>query len=172
MLGDDPRRFSRSTPDYHQRARTGAQRARRRRTTGPQFSASETETRTSMEKLTEADVASLVDTGIIQAATNRLTKAVARLKQAELDDDTAAASCEAATAASVRAVAGGGDAMAAELALEGAARTLSVAGNVLEAAKKERQAAHENINPARKLAWRPVYVEGIRRRLQSTKAAD
>jgi hypothetical protein len=123
-------------------------------------------------QLNESDISPLVDSSVIQASTDKLVAAVARLKKAEVDYDAAAAAHEIATLASIRAAADGGDVMAAELVLESAARTLSVSGKILEAAKKARELAHADLVPARGRAHQEVFRKGIFIRLAASRQAD
>jgi hypothetical protein len=114
----------------------------------------------------------LIDHDIINGAAVRLTVAVERLSATAVDLNAATAAHSAAEDASRHAAAGDGDPMQAEHALEAAARMLAVAVKVHAAAEAAQSAAHADIHPARERGWRPVYVQGIRLRLQATKKAD
>jgi hypothetical protein len=127
-----------------------------------------------MAQLSEIDVAKLVNVDLIAAANTRLSSAVEKLRLAEVAFDLAAVAHSAAQDAATKAAAGVGEITPedAEIQIETTARTVKVAGRVLEAATRERAAAHGDELPARGRAHREVYKAGIALRLAAARRAD
>ncbi len=108
----------------------------------------------------------------IQEADRHLAAMKARASQAASDLGTADAALAAATQVSKQAVAGQGDPMAAERALEEATRVRHVAQKVFDAATSAIDSALEAFHQARNQAWQPVYLAGIQRRIEAAQKAD
>lgn len=114
----------------------------------------------------------LIDHDMIKAATETHLAATSRLATAATERDTAKAAHAAARQASERAIAGHGDPLEAEHALNAAETVLRVHEKVHAAATAAHTAAVEGIATARSEALIPAYREGIRRRLASAKKVD
>ena len=115
----------------------------------------------------------LIASGLIETAEAQHRAAMARVVTVAEELDAARTALAAAKQASDKAIAGqGGDPHKAEIALEAAARALTVAGKVHAAAEQARADAADGVLTARGEAHKPVYIEGIRRRLAAAEKAD
>ncbi len=115
-----------------------------------------------------------VDHELMRQAAERRQSAVERVARAEDALQHARDGHTTAKQASERAIAcvGSLSPMEAEMALEAAARELSVAERVLDAANLALREADDGVITARGDAHRPVYLAGISRRLAAAKKAD
>ena len=111
---------------------------------------------------------------LIDDASTAHQTALARTTRTAADLEKARADHAQADAASIAAIAGEGDLspLEAEHQLNDAATVLSVAGKVHTAAMTALAEADKARTTARGNAWKPVYREGIKRRLAAAEKAD
>lgn len=86
--------------------------------------------------------------------------------------ETAAAGHRKALAASERAVSGNGDAMAAEIGLETATRSLTVSRKIASAAEAAFLRLQQREALVRGMAHRELYMHGVAQRVAAAKAGD
>ncbi len=127
-----------------------------------------------METFQVTNPETLVDHALIALAAERHQAAAARLAQAEASLREAQAAHKAAVAVSDRAVRGEGDVdpLTAEHALEGAARSLSVATKIHTAATEALRKTEADSALAAARAWAPVTLAGIRGRIVAARRLD
>lgn len=119
------------------------------------------------------EVEKLVDPAPIEAANAAIVAARARLAEAQDKQTAAAANLNVLKQARDRAINGDGDPHATTDALQQGEKTAAVADEVLAATKRALEEAETaGIRRARDLAWRPVYLFGIRTRIAAAQKAD
>ena len=124
--------------------------------------------------MTEANYAHLIEHERIAQATERHEAAGARLKQAQADLSASKAALAEATAAAEAAFAGEGSLapLEAERRRQAAQTAYEVAAQVVEALGSVHRKSVAGIATARGLAWKPVYLEGVRERVRASRKAD
>lgn len=123
--------------------------------------------------MTERELDALVDHALIQTAADQLTAAKARLVAVRVNHDAAGVAHDAAKAAAQAAIDGNGtDPHEATAALSAAAQTHDVCGRIVAAAGRSVAQADADALTAHGAAFRPVYMEGVRRRLAAAAKAD
>jgi hypothetical protein len=122
--------------------------------------------------MTNQDFDAQIDHGIIQAASDKLAAVRLRLANVTADMETARAKHTAAKLASDAAIAGEGDPIAAELALEEAARGFSVAGRIVEAAQRAVEQARADELAERGKAHQPMHDAAVTAVLAACATAD
>lgn len=119
------------------------------------------------------EVERLVDSAPIEAANAAVVAARTRLAAAQAEQTAAAANLHVLRQARDRAINGDGDPHATTTALRQGERTAAVTDEVLAATKRALEEAETaGIRRARDLAWRPVYLAGVRARIAAAQKAD
>jgi hypothetical protein len=110
---------------------------------------------------------------LIAKAQGQLDAARTRLAAVRVDLSAAQARQQAARQArDVAVAAGGSDAHKAAAALRDATTALDVCGQIVAAAENALAQSDADLITARGVAYRPVYVEGVRQRLAAAAKAD